>query len=404
MLFNYIVSTPEGEQQTGTIEAVSSDVAVKSLQARNLIVVSVESAEKKNFFKINLNVSKLFGGIKSRDIAIFSRQLATLFSAKIPVLSSFKLLASDVENATLRETLNDIVIDIQGGTSMSQSMAKHPKIFSKFFVNIVRSGEETGKLDEAFSYMADYLERSYETISKVRNAMIYPAFVIVSLVAAVVVMMIYVIPQLTSTLIESGQEIPMMTQILIGASGFMRQYGIYILIVVVIGAVFLYRFSRTEKGKLAFSQFYLKLPILGVLYKKFYISRFTDNLETSLTSGVSAVRSLEIAAEVAGETIYGKILKEALVDVKAGGPISASLARYDEIPHIVSQMIRIGEESGKLNFILKTLSNFYRKEVDNAISTLVSLIEPALIIVLGVFICFFILAIIGPIYHMTDNF
>jgi type IV pilus assembly protein PilC len=312
------------------------------------------------------------------------------------------MLMNETENKTLQAAIATILDDIQGGVSLSQAMIKHPNIFSKFYVNMVRSAEESGKLDETFSYLADYLERSYETTAKAKNAMIYPAFIISALIIVLILMMIYVIPNLTTILTEAAQDIPFYTRIMIGASNFFRNYGVYVLIVLAIGGYFLLRYKKTEKGKIAISHFVLSLPLFGGIFKKFYISRITDNLETSLSSGISMVRALEISADVAGENIYGQILESAVTSVKAGEPLSSSLAHYKEVPSIVCQMIKIGEETGKLNFILKTLSRFYRKEVDNAVDTLVGMIEPAMIIVLGTFVGVFILAVLGPIYSLTS--
>jgi type IV pilus assembly protein PilC len=397
MLYKYTVSTPEGEKQSGTIEAATTEIAIRSLQNKNFIIISLKPAEKKFFFK----GVKIFGGVKARDIVIFSRQLATLFEAKIAALTSFKLLASETENQTLRDAIGEVLNDIQGGISLSQAMAKHPHIFSRFYVSMVRSGEESGKLDESFNYMADYLERSYELSSKAKNALIYPAFIISTLMIVLVLMITFVVPHLTAILTESGQQIPIYTKILIGLSNFFRQFGVFLLIALVFAIIFLWRYLRTENGKMLISRFQISIPFLGNLYKKFYISRITDNLELSLSSGISVVRALESAADIAGGSIYSKILLDSTNDVRGGGSLSASLIRYKEIPPIVSQMIKIGEETGKLNFILKTLSRFYKREVDNTIETMVNMIEPAMILVLGVFAALFILSIIVPIYNIT---
>jgi len=397
MLYKYTVSTSEGERQSGTIEAATIEIAIRSLQNKNLIIISIKPAEKKSFFK----GIKLFGGVKSRDVVIFSRQLSTLFEAKIAALTSFKLLASETENQTLRDIIGEVLNDVQGGISLSQAMAKHSNVFSGFYVSMVRSGEESGKLDEAFSYMADYLERSYELSSKAKNALIYPAFIISTLVIVLVLMITFVVPHLTTILTESGQEIPIYTRILIGISSLFRQFGVFLLIGLAFAIIFLWRYLKTENGKMLISRFQISIPLIGSLYKKFYISRITDNLELSLSSGISAVKALESAADVAGGSVYSKILLDSINDVKAGGSLSASLSRFKEIPPIVSQMIRIGEETGKLNFILKTLSRFYKREVDNTIETMVNLIEPAMILVLGIFAGLFILSIIVPIYNIT---
>jgi type IV pilus assembly protein PilC len=397
MLYKYTTSTPEGERQSGTIEAATTEIAIRSLQNKNLIIISIKSAEKKSFFK----GIKLFGGVKLRDIVIFSRQLATLFEAKIAALTSFKLLATETENQTLRDTIGEVLNDVQGGISLSQAMAKHPNVFSGFYVSMVRSGEESGRLDETFTYMADYLERSYELSSKAKNALIYPAFIISTLVIVLVLMITFVVPHLTTILTESGQEIPIYTRILIGISSFFRQFGVFLLIGLVFAIIFLWRYLRTENGKMLISRFQISIPFIGNLYKKFYISRITDNLELSLSSGISAVKALESAADIAGGSIYSKILLDSVNDVRGGGSLSASLSRFKEIPPIVSQMIKIGEETGKLNFILKTLSRFYKREVDNTIETMVNMIEPAMILVLGIFAGLFILSIIVPIYNIT---
>ncbi len=400
MLYKYTVSTSEGERQSGTIEAATTEIAIRSLQNKNLIIISIKPAEEKKLFFKGI---KLFGGVKPKDIVIFSRQLATLFEAKIAALTSFKLLATEIENQTLRDTIGEVLNDIQGGISLSQAMAKHSGIFSSFYVSMVRSGEESGKLDETFTYMADYLERSYELSSRAKNALIYPVFIISTLMIVLVLMITFVVPNLATILTESGQDIPIYTGILIGASSFFRQFGVFFLISLVFAIIFLWRYLKTENGKMLFSRFQISIPFIGNLYKKFYISHITDSLELSLSSGISMVRAMESSADVVGGSVYSKILLDSANDVRGGGSLSASLSRFREIPPIVSQMIRIGEETGKLNFILKTLSRFYKREVDNTIETMVNLIEPAMILILGTFTCLFILSIIVPIYNITSG-
>lgn len=398
MLYKYVATTSEGEKRTGEIEAATLEIAIGSLQTRNLIIVSIQPAEKAGGFFGKL---RLFQRVKDRDVVILSRQLSTLFEAKIPAMESFRLLADETENPVLRATLAAVIDDIHGGISMSQAMARHPNVFSKFYVGMVRSGEESGKIDETFSYLADYLERSYELTSKARNALIYPSFIILTLFAVLILMLVFVIPKLTAILQEAGQEIPIYTQIIIGISNFFRDFGIFILFGAVIAIVFLWRYAKTESGRMAISRFQLDVPVIGMLYKKFYLSRITDNLETSLSNGISAVRALEIAADVVGNSIYNKILLDSVNEVKGGSSLSKALAKYEDVPSIVSQMVKIGEETGKLNFILKTLGRFYKREVDNAVDTLISLIEPVMIITLGVAVGIFIVAIIGPIYNIT---
>ncbi len=398
MLYKYEATTPSGEVKKGTIEAANRDIAIASLQRRDFIISSITEAKEGAIFKKSLS---LFQRIKSRDIVILSRQLSTLFEAKVPILSSLQLLASETENPALREKMMGLLTDIQGGASMSDAMSRQPSVFSKFFVSMVRSGEESGKLDEVFSYLASYLERSYEIASKARSALVYPIFVIVAFIGVMILMLTVVIPKLSVILTETGQTLPIYTRIIIGASSLLTNYGIFILIALIIAAIIGFYYLRTSQGKTAFARFQLSLPYAGTLYRKLFLSRMMDNFETLLSSGISAVRTLELTADVINNEIYKKILTDSINAVKGGSSISESFSRYEEMPSLVVQMIRVGEETGKLAFVLKTLARFYKKEVDTAIETLMGLIEPALIIVLGLGVGILVAGILGPIYNIT---
>ena len=398
MLYKYEATTAEGEEKRGVIDAANRDIAIAALQRRNLIIISVEEAKESGFFSKPLAI---FNRVKPRDIVILSRQLSTLFEAKVPVLTSLKLLAGETENPALREKMSVLLDDIQGGSSISEAMSKQPDVFSKFFVNMVRSGEESGKLDEVFSYLASYLERNYELASKARSALIYPIFVLVAFFGVLVLMLTVIIPKLSVILKETGQELPIYTKAIIAVSDLLINYGIFVLIALIVGAISVWYYLRTGQGKAGFARFQLSIPYVGVLYRKLFIGRMLDNFETLLSSGVSVIRTLELTADVIDSEIFRQILTESIEAVKGGSSISESLSRYEDIPGLVVQMIRVGEETGKLAFILKTLSRFYKKEVDTAIETLMSLIEPALIIVLGLGVGLLVAGILGPIYNIT---
>ena len=398
MLYKYEATTAEGEEKRGVIDAANRDIAIAALQRRNLIIISVEEAKESGFFSKPLAI---FNRVKPRDVVILSRQLSTLFEAKVPVLTSLKLLAGETENPALREKMSVLLDDIQGGSSISEAMSKQPDVFSKFFVNMVRSGEESGKLDEVFSYLASYLERNYELASKARSALIYPIFVLVAFFGVLVLMLTVVIPKLSAILKETGQELPIYTKAIIAVSDLLINYGIFILIALIVGAISVWYYLRTGQGKAGFARFQLSIPYVGVLYRKLFIGRMLDNFETLLSSGVSVIRTLELTADVIDSEIFRQILTESIEAVKGGSSISESLSRYEDIPGLVVQMIRVGEETGKLAFVLKTLSRFYKKEVDTAIETLMSLIEPALIIVLGLGVGLLVAGILGPIYNIT---
>ncbi|RJQ30684.1 type II secretion system F family protein [Candidatus Parcubacteria bacterium] len=400
MLYNYSAVTIEGEEKKGSIEASSVDVAVSALQSRSLIITEIVPVKEGSFLE-NFQAFKIFNRVKYKDIVILSRQLATLFEAKMAVLDSLGLLAGQTNSPRLKEALGEIIENIKGGSSLSVSISKHPDIFSPFYVSMVRSGEESGKLEEIFGALADHLERSYELTSKTKNALIYPAFVISTFAVVIVLMLTFVIPKLTSILTETGQSIPFYTRILIGVSNFFRDFGVFLLGGAVVGGLFLWRYARTENGKMAVSRFQTNFPFVGQLYGKFYLSRMTDNMETLLSSGVPAIRTLEIAADVVGNDVYKNILLEAAAEVKGGKSISEAISKHPEIPLMVTQMIKTGEETGKLNFMLKTLGKFYKKEVDNTVDTLVSLIEPIMIVVLGAGVGILLISILGPIYNIT---
>ncbi|MCH7882945.1 type II secretion system F family protein [Patescibacteria group bacterium] len=402
MRFIYKAKTPEGDTKSGTIETASQDLAIAALQRRGLIIVSLKSEEEaKPFYKRGFT---MFERVRDRDIVIFSRQMATLFSAKVPVVDALRILVTEASSDLFRRHLAEVTDDIQGGLPISQAFARHPQIFSNFYVQMVHSGEEAGKLEDVLNYLADYLERSYDLASKARNALIYPAFVLSSFMVVLAIMLVVVVPRLSEIILESGQAIPLYTQIIIGLSNFVRGFGVFFLVLAALGLVFLWRYRRTAPGRLAVARFQLSIPVIRDLYRQVYLARFADNLQTLLSGGVTVVRALEIAASVVGNEVYETIIREARDSVRAGSSISDALARYEDIPPLVSQMIRVGEETGQLNNILSTLARFYTREVNNTLDRIVSLIEPILIIVLGLGVGLIVAAILVPIYNISVGF
>ncbi len=398
MLFKYKATTKDGQERVGNIDAISIDVAIASLQKRDLIIISIDLAEAGGLWA---QLSTGFESVKNRDVVILSRQLATLFEAKVSVLDTFKLLSSETENSVLRKKLSEITDDIQSGVPISGAMAKHPKVFSSFYVSLIRSGEESGKLSESFNYLADYLERQYAIVSKVKGALIYPAFVIASFGVVMVLMLVLVIPRLAEILTETGQQVPIYTQFVIWLSALFVNYGIFIMVFFVIGVLLLWRYITTSVGKDTLDVLELQIPYIGTLYRRFYLSRIADNMDTLITSGVSMVRALEVTADVVGSEVYKKVLLDAIADVKGGSPLSVTFSESKEVPQIMAQMTRIGEETGNLGFVLKTMSRFYKREVDTAIDTLIALIEPLMIILLGVGVGLLLVSVLGPIYNIT---
>ncbi len=399
MLFVYNAITNTGEKKQGTVEAPSKDLAISALQRRALIVTSViEESKSKGLLSMSL-----FEHVSMKDIVIMSRQISTLFEAQVSALKAFTLLAGNTENPLLVRTLNTVCEDIQTGTTISEALAKHPTIFSDFYVNMVRAGEESGKLTQTFSYLADYLDRQYQLTSKTKNALIYPAFVIGVFIVVMLLMFVFIIPKLSDIIRESGQDIPFYTKIVLGVSDLLIHYGLFVLLGVAAFGIYVYRVVRTDKGQSLIDRFKITVPIFKNIYIKLYLARMSDNLDTMLSSGIPIIRAIELTGSVIGNRIYAQILQEATESVKSGSSLSDALAKHTEIPQIMSQMVRVGEETGSLGNILKTLGKFYNREVQDAVDTLVGLIEPLMIVVLGLGVGLLLVSVLMPIYNIAGG-
>jgi type II secretory pathway component PulF len=405
MLFKYVAIDKTNIQREGTVEAPSIDAAISAVQKRGYTVTAIDPIEQKKGLQELLNFEfALFQGVSNKDIVILSRQISTLFTAHVSPLRIFRLLSAEVPNKQLQLIMSKIVDDMQAGSSISRALAAHPSVFSSFYVNMVRAGEESGSLEKSFAYMADYLDRSYEIVAKARNALVYPAFVVSIFVGVMVLMLTLVIPNIAKILIDSGQELPIYTKIVIGLSNFLVDYVALILIALAGGGVALWRFIRTPVGKRAFDEFMISIPYLGDLQRKLLLTRICDNISTMLGSGVSMVQALEVTADVVDNEVYKEIIQAALQDVKGGRSFADAVGEYPEIPSVLSQMARVGEESGSLSEIMSTLATFYRREVYQAVETLIGLIEPLMIVMLGLGVGTLLASVLMPIYNLTNSF
>lgn len=398
MLFKYHAIDQDSHERDGTIEAPSKEIAVSALQRRSLIISSIESTEARKLFNIDLS---FLGRVSNKEVVIFSRQIATLFEAQVSALRAFRLIASEVENKQLATILSTVGDDIQGGSPLSKALSRHPKVFSPFYVNMVRAGEESGKLSETFMYLADYLDRSYDLISKAENALIYPAFVVTVFFGVMALMLALVIPKISAVLIDSGQEIPIYTAIVIGFSNFIVHYGIFLFIALVGGGFYVWQLRKTVHGKFVLDSLKISVPYIGDLYRKLYLARISDNFATMLLSGVSVVEAIDITGAVVDNAVYSNILVQVGADVRGGISISDSFAKNSEIPSIMVAMTKVGEETGELSKMLSTLAKFYNREVNNSVDTLVSLIEPLMIVLLGLGVGTLLAAVLIPIYNLA---
>ncbi len=400
MLFNYDAIASNGEKKKGAIDAASKDLAITAIQRRGFIVLSVtEEGQKKGIMSLSFFEKK----VKMKDVVIMSRQISTLFEAQVSALKAFDLLATNTENPALVKVLNVISEDISSGVSISSSLEKHPEAFSPFYVNMVKAGEETGKLTQVFSYLADYLDRQYQLTSKTKNALIYPGFVIAVFIVVMTMMFLFIVPRLTSIIKESGQPIPVSTKIVMGVSDLLVNYGIFVLIGLVVFGFYVYHLTKTASGQMYLDKLKISVPVFKNIYTKLYLSRISDNMDTMLSSGIPIIRAIELTGAVVGSKVFENILKETTEAVKSGSSLSDALSKYPEIPPIMSGMVRVGEETGSMGSILKTLGHFYAREVNDAVDTMVSLIEPFMIVGLGLGVGLLLTSVLMPIYDIAGG-
>ncbi|MCX6813268.1 MAG: type II secretion system F family protein [Candidatus Azambacteria bacterium] len=408
MKFQYTARNQEGKQESDIIEAPSIEAAVSILQNQQLIITDIKPfsvAENLTFNKLVDQLLSFFNRVKNEEIVLFAKQLAVLIQAKVPLVQSLRVMVKQVANPKFSQIIANVADDVDAGMILSRALAKHPKIFSNFFIQMVRSGEISGRLEETLTYLSEYINRQYLLNSKVKGAMIYPAFIVAAFIAVGIVMLIWVVPNLTAVLTESGQQLPFVTRLLIGSSGFMKSWGWLVFIVLFIAVYFVTTaIKKSPEWRYAYDSLKLRLPIFGELMKKIYLARFSETLSTLSSAGIAISQSLEITADVVGNTVYRRIILEANEAVRKGSNISTVFARYSEILPMVTQMVSIGEQTGKIDTILKQVSSFFTEEVNRAFDNLVSLIEPILIVVLGVGVGILVAAILLPIYNLVNAF
>jgi type IV pilus assembly protein PilC len=399
-IFRYQAEDSSGHRKSGQIVGLSeTDVAAK-LRKQELEPLNI--ADETGTFMSRF--SQFIAPIKTKDLVIFSRQFSVMISANVPVVESLVILIDQTNNLSLKNMIAEIAFEVDAGSFLSDAFAKRPKIFTEFFVNIVRSGETSGKLDEVLNYLADEMEKSYDMIAKVKGAMIYPVFIMCGLIGVGVVLMVYVIPNLTAIMTESGAELPLSTRIIIAISNFMKNYLLFIGLGIV-GLVFLMKlYLKTYSGRRNIDIIKLRMPIFGKLFQYIYLLRFSRSLSTLLKGGVTITRSLEIVAEVVSNTIYRELILETLESVNDGNPLSSVFETSNYIPKMVPQMIAIGEKTGKVDSVLDRISDFYGRESSNMLDNLSKLMEPLIMVLMGLGVGVMVAAVLMPMYNMASQF
>ncbi|HOE81188.1 MAG TPA: type II secretion system F family protein [bacterium] len=399
MIFRYEALDNQGAKTTGLVEADNSQEADSLLKDNGLILVSLEVAN----IKKGLSLSFL-ERISMKDIVIFARQFSIMISAGVPMVQSLRILVNQTENKKFKKVIGEIGDEVEGGAALSDSLSKRPKIFSNFFVSVVRSGERSGKLDDVLDYLADEISKDYDMGAKIKGAMIYPTVVIIGMVIIGIVMMVFVLPKMMDILTETGTTLPLPTRILIGASNFIIHYW-WIVVMIIVGIIMGIRaILRTPSGRYAWDSITLHLPIFGKLFQKILLVRFCRSMNTLLLGGVSIENSLAIAGDVVSNKVYQKLVQQTIKEVEDGNSISTIFLDSPLVPKMVSHMMQVGEGTGKLDAVFTKISEFYNREIDNALANIMSLMEPLIMIILGIGVGVMVAAVIMPMYTMVGNF
>lgn len=399
MKFKYQARDNQGQPVQGEVKAMDRLSAERLLTEAGLVIVSLDSVSEAAWIE---NLS--FGtGVSNKDLVLFSRQLATLVAAQMPIVRALRILESQVASKRFAQVLQELAVSVENGESLSGALAKKPDIFGGIYISLVKSGELSGTLNKSLLYLADQLEKDYQLRSKVRSALVYPSFVIGTLILVALLMFKFVLPRLTSLLEEQGGDLPLASKVVISATAFINVYWWLLIIVMVLIAVGIRFGLRTPEGRAIWDLLKIKLPVMKPIFERLYLARFARNLSTLIAGGIPIIQAVQSIAEIVGNVHYRDSLSQAATQIAAGKSVSEAISYHEEFPSIVSQMIRVGEESGQLDDILDKLARFYEKEVEEKVASLTTLIEPIIMIVLGLGVAVLVAGILLPIYNLAST-
>ncbi|MCX6785797.1 MAG: type II secretion system F family protein [Candidatus Komeilibacteria bacterium] len=403
--YNYKAKKKDGQIFQGVVESAAEEEAVAVLRDRNLEVLFLEPVSRLIQKKARgYQFTFIKPHVKRKDIVIFARQLSVMISANLSVVEALRIIVAQTEKEGLKETITNVADEVESGTKLSVALERQGKTFSHFFVSMIQSGETSGKLDEVLEYLADQEEKDYDLVAKIKGAMIYPIFIISGLVLVGAAMMIFVIPQLTAMLTASGATLPFTTRVLIGTSNFMRGYW-WLLIIIIAGVVFGFKaLLRTSQGRYAFDLIKLKFPVFGNLFKMIYLVRFTQSLSTLTRGGVPLTAGLRIVSDVVGNNLYQALINRTIKEVEDGNSVAVVFLESPLVPKLVSQMLSVGEKSGRMDQVLDKVSGFYGREIENMVANMTHLIEPFIMVLIGIAVGGMVASIILPMYNLANQF
>lgn len=400
MKFIFTAKDKEGQKKEGAIEASDESAAIGVLQKNGLFPISLKKEETDYFRKLFL---KYYDSVKSEELVVFFRQLSIMIGAKVPIISALSSIREETKSQYLSRVLADLVSEIQDGTSFSDALQKHKDVFSVLSINIIRSGEASGNLKSSVEYVADNIEKNFLLSRKVKGALMYPSIIMIVFFIIGFLVISFVIPKLTQIIKEMKADVPWYTNLVIGVSDFMSKYWWAVGLGIIAFVFGLAYYLKTEEGKKEWDQIKLKIPIIGRIFRNVYITRFSENLAILLVGGIPIIRALTIVSSVIGNSVYEGIFLKAAEEVKIGGEMSDILKKYPEVPSIVTQMIKVGEESGQIDAVLGHVAKFYEQQTDNMTKNLATLIEPILMVTIGIAVGVMAFAILMPIYNIAGS-
>ena len=402
MKFKYTARTQTGELQTGFVEGVNREAAYNVLIGNNLYLLSLESSEVPHWYDPVVNFLKK---VKKKDVMIFTRQFAVLLGAKISLGDSLKNVYKQTANLALREAIGEVSSDVDSGLSLSQALERHGQIFSNFYISMIRSAEITGRVDEVVNYLADYLEKEYVFGTKIKGALTYPIIVFALIFVVAGIMVGFVFPQLTPIFKESNVDLPFLTKMFIFLGDFIMQWWLVLLIFLIMIGISLINYFKSAEGKIVFDEVAVRLPVFGNLFKQTYIARFAESASVLIKGGIPVAQALEVSSHTVGSVVYRDSIKDLADAVREGVLLSNALEQNSNyFPSLVSQMVAVGESTGQLDALLGRVADFYTREAGETIDNLVELIQPTLMIVMGIVVGILFAAVLLPMYGLVQAF
>lgn len=401
MKFSYKARTKEGELQVGNVEASSRETAANVLLGHSLFLLSLEPLREERWYG---RIFEFFRRARTVDIMVFTRQFATLLASQVPLSDSLANLYRQTTHPVLKEATAEIAGDVDAGFSLSQALERHPNVFGEFYVNMVKSAEITGRLSEVLTFLADYLEKQASLVAKVKNALIYPALVIGLFIVVVIIMVSFVLPQITPIFEEAGVELPVFTRTLLSSGIFISDWWWAFGLIFLIFILTVIDYFQTKEGRVVLDELSLRLPVIGRLFQRLYIARFAESSRVLIKGGLTIPQAIEISSHTISNAVYRDRLQEASARIRKGDQLSKALGEMSEFPPLVSQLVAIGEQTGRLEQLLEKVTDFYTREVDDIVNNLVTLIQPALMVVIGILVAILFASILLPLYSLSQAF